>query len=88
MQEYKNNYAPEGKILWDSWFINKGDVRHMFHLQADRATTPDPSHGHHVSIGHAVSKDFITWEELPTALKVGKDGEWDDENLWSGCAAE
>lgn len=81
-------YAPKGKLLWDSWFINQGDLCHIFHLQADPSDDSEKRHNNGVSIGHAVSKDYIHWEELPTALEPGTGSEWDNKDLWSGCVKE
>lgn len=76
-------YAPEGKYLWDAWFINDGEHWHMFHLQADMGIPPIERH-HNASIGHAISKDLVTWEEQPTALEPGPSPAWDDLALWTG----
>jgi len=88
MKKNEDNYAPVGKLLWDPWFINKGDMYHMFHLQAE--TTPDSDHRHsnNVSIGHAISSDLIKWEQLPTALEPNAGEAWDNKDLWSGCVAQ
>jgi len=88
MKDYARNYAPKGMVLWDSWFINRGDECHMFHLQAEPSDDPTKRPVNNVSIGHAVSKDYIHWQELKTALQAGCDDEWDNKDLWSGCAAE
>ncbi len=88
MGKYANNYAPIGKVLWDYWFIKQGDTHHLFHLQADPSNDSSKRYTDGVSIGHAVSKDYIHWTQLPTALKPGANGNWDDKNLWSGCVAE
>jgi len=88
MTEDENNYAPVGKFLWDPWFINQGEFHHMFHLQADVEPDFNRRNISNISIGHAVSDDFINWEQLPTALKPGGVDEWDNDNLWSGCVAK
>ncbi|MFC1742210.1 glycoside hydrolase family 68 protein [Nanoarchaeota archaeon] len=78
------NYAPKDKCLWDAWFIEKDDEIHMFHLQAKWPEKQEDRHDDNVEIGHAVSTDLIEWTELPTALKPGSKGEWDDLALWTG----
>lgn len=84
----KNNYSPDGKILWDSWFIKVKDEYHVFYLQAFPTKFPDDRHNNSVSIGHAVSKDLIRWRELPTALEKGDNDAWDNLSLWTGSVIE
>lgn len=40
------------------------------------------------SIGHAVSKDLIRWEERPLALSPGEPGALDDMEIFTGCTYE
>ena len=81
-----HNYAPNNKFLWDSWFLKEDDTYHVFYLQADKTDDPELRHNNNVSIGHAISKDLINWEELPTALEPSqKDEDWDSLSLWTGC---
>lgn len=77
-------YSPKGKYLWDPWLIKEKDTYHVFYLQAPRKGRYSKRHDNHVTIGHAISKDLINWKELPTALKPGRKGEWDDFTLWTG----
>src|ERR1700738_451641 len=79
----RGGYRPRVKWLWDPWFISHADLWHLFHLQADRSWTPEERHDH-ASIGHAISRDLINWEELPTALEPGPPGGWDDLSIWTG----
>ncbi|MCA9355477.1 glycoside hydrolase family 68 protein [Candidatus Kaiserbacteria bacterium] len=88
MEAYKNYYSPAGKILWDSWFIKQGDTYHLFHLQADLKIDPKNRDNANVSIGHATSRDLVTWKELPCALKPSNRDDWDNKDLWSGSVAE
>ncbi len=83
--DMKDTYGPRGKLLWDSWFYQKGDDIHVFYLQANPTDNPYLKHDVVVSIGHAVSKDFANWTELPTALEPGRGGVWDNLALWTGC---
>lgn len=76
-------FSPLNMYLWDTWFIRHKNVNHIFYLQSMKVE--DPEERHNISfIGHARSKDFITWEELPMALRPGKKGSWDDLSLWTG----
>lgn len=77
-------YAPEGKYLWDAWFMKMNGQFHLFHLQAPRDGWPAERHDNQVSIGHAVSEDLTVWTSLPTVLQPGSHGEWDATALWTG----
>jgi len=76
-------YKPEGKLMWDLWFLKDKDKYHAFYLQHDEKTALKNRHDN-VSIGHALSKDLVKWKEIGTALEPGKKGEWDDLALWTG----
>lgn len=75
---------PKGKFLWDLWFIKDKGKYHTFYLQAKKTKDPEKRHNAKVSIGHAVSEDLKKWKKLPTALKPGRKGNWDDIALWTG----
>ena len=81
-------YSPKGMLLWDSWFIKKGNEYHLFHLQALPSKDPEKRHNNNVSIGHAVSTDLINWTEFATALKPGSTDSWDNLALWTGSVIE
>ncbi len=69
-------YAPggfHGSELGDVEVVVAGDVLHVFHLTL-------PSHD---VIGHAVSRDGLSWVACPPALRTGSPGELDDDMLWT-----
>lgn len=77
-------YGVKGRYLWDLWFIKSKGEYHVFYLQSRKTKNPEERHDAHVSIGHAISKDLVNWKKLPTPLRPGKKGEWDDLALWTG----
>ena len=46
-------YHPPGMSMWDTWYLQRGDETHVFHLQLRRDNARPASD--HESIGHAVS---------------------------------
>ena len=78
------NYHPRGMFVWDSWyFVHQGDV-HVIHLQKPRPGSERPEVDGR-ALGHAVSRNLLTWEELPPALSPGPEGDVDDLDLFTGC---
>lgn len=72
--------------IWDSWFARNGSEIHTFYLQAERRLG-DPEKRHwNVSVGHAKTRDFQTWEVLPNALVPSTEPErFDSLTTWTGC---
>ena len=76
-------YIYEDHMMHDAWYFvddRKGTV-HMFHLA-------EPLDGGPSFVGHAISNDLVTWERLPTALKLGPPGSWDDLRICTGSVIE
>jgi beta-fructofuranosidase len=80
----EQQYKPEGKILWDPWFIHADGILHMFHLQApESAKSGAESRGDNADIGHSVSDASGKLSYNGTALSPGIEGV-DDLSLWTG----
>jgi hypothetical protein len=74
------NYIPDpSKLrLWDSWvYITEDDTIHLFFL----ANAPGGAWG---LAGHAVSRDWLHWQELPPIRLAGDEGEWDAGMVGTG----
>lgn len=79
------HYHAEGMFHWDTWYVPVGEEVHMFHLQVLRPGSerrPEEDR----TVGHAVSRDLVYWEELPTALYKGPEGSCDQGSLFTGYA--
>lgn len=74
-------YKPGWISMGDMWFLPQGDLMHMFYLNF---SVPPRLEMAEESIGHATSRDLITWEDQPNAVERGAPGEWDDQALWTG----
>jgi beta-fructofuranosidase len=69
-------YTPAGfgtSELGDIEVVPHGDDLHLFHL-----TLPN-----HDVIQHAVSRDGLSWQPLPAALRTGAPGAFDDDQIWT-----
>lgn len=81
----ENYFAPDGKFLWDSWFLNTEDGVHAFYLCSPREGDPEDRHHNSVSIGHAFSEDLYNWTDLGLALKPSDTkSDFDSLSLWTG----
>ena len=78
------------KWVWDFWFAFDGPDYHIFFLQAPRDLSDAKLRHWHVTIGHAVSQDLISWEFLPDALApTAEDSNaWDNFTTWTGSVIQ
>lgn len=77
-------FTIKDKWVWDFWFAQENDVWHMFYLMASKSLG-DPELRHwNVSIGHAVSKNLIDWEDLGKCFEPSLGPSWDDNTTWTG----
>jgi len=69
--------------VWDSWVADDGDLYHLFFLQAPRSLG-DPGKRHvNATVGHATSRDLLTWDYLGECLGPAETG-FDDLAIWTG----
>ncbi len=80
-------YHPEGTSVKDAWYFTAGDEVHCIHMQRHDPDAEDDVR-QFCSLGHAVSTDLIAWRTLPTALRGGEPGSYDDGRLHTGCVIE
>ncbi|HKN43755.1 MAG TPA: hypothetical protein VJW23_07510, partial [Propionibacteriaceae bacterium] len=72
--------------IWDSWVVDDGDLYHLFFLKAPRALgSPEKRHVN-ATVGHATSRDLITWEYLGECFgpATASNGAFDDLAIWTG----
>jgi beta-fructofuranosidase len=73
----------EDQWVWDSWLADDGDLYHLYFLQAPRALG-DPGKRHvNAVVGHAASRDLVTWDYLGVCLRPADAG-FDDLGIWTG----
>ncbi|WP_424927159.1 levansucrase [Amaricoccus tamworthensis] len=77
-------FALEDKWLWDSWYVQDGDLWHGFFLEAPKSIG-DPEQRHwNVSYHHATSRDLTVWDSLGTCFAPAPTPAWDDLATWTG----
>lgn len=82
LQELKYHYRPsKGWISDPNGLVYFQGYYHVFYQHAPNYEVPwkEPMHW-----GHAQTKDFLNWEELPVALYP--DHDYDSNGCWSGTA--
>ena len=82
LQKLKYHYRPsKGWVNDPNGLVYFQGYYHVFYQHAPDFEIPrqQPMHW-----GHARTKDFLTWEELPIALYP--DREYDNNGCWSGTA--
>ncbi|WP_169583254.1 MULTISPECIES: glycoside hydrolase family 68 protein [Microbacterium] len=71
--------------VWDSWSVTDDEgLNHLFFLKADKSLL-DPDKRHYAArIGHAISRDWTSWEVVVDALRPSDHPAWDDLATWTG----
>ena len=77
--------APAHFFTWDFWSItDRNQLHHFFFLQAPRDDYNPEGRHHMASVGHSVTRDFVSWEYRGTAIPRGNPGTWNDIAIWTG----
>lgn len=87
MQKLKHHYAtekgwvndPNGLVYYKGYYHVFYQHDPFYETPWDDDKKPTPKHW-----GHARTKDFLTWEELPVAISPDRD--YDVDGCWSGTA--
>lgn len=74
--------------IWDSWYAKAGDTYHAFYLCASKGLVDSDRRHRYTSVGHAVSKDLITWQTLPDALAPSDSLAFDSWTTWTGSVVQ
>ena len=74
--------------VWDFWIAEDEGIYHLFFLYASRALLdPDLRH-HRAAVGHATSRDLVSWERVADALVHGERGSFDETAIWTGSVVK
>ena len=77
-------FSVAGRYVWDFWTVRDGETTHLYYLNAPRdLPSPDDRHGRAV-IGHATSRDLVTWADHGVSLFPSTAPAWDDGTTWTG----
>lgn len=69
--------------VWDSWVADDGDEYHLYFLQAPRSLEDFALRHVHATVGHATSRDLVTWDYHGQCLGRAETG-FDDLAIWTG----
>ena len=70
--------------VWDFWLADDGDLFHMYYLHAPKSLGDQHLRHRNARVGHATSRDLVTWTDLGPVLGPGGDGEFDETATWTG----
>lgn len=76
-------HLPEAWV-WDFWTVEHQGEYHLFFLYASRALHDPHARHNRASIGHAVSRDLVSWERVVDALVRSDPPAFDDLATWTG----
>jgi len=69
--------------IWDSWVADDGDLYHLYFLKAPRSLGDVALRHVNATVGHATSRDLVTWDYLGECLGPAQAG-FDDLGIWTG----
>lgn len=74
------NFVPSApdRVLHDTWVFVRDAETHLFYL------APQAGNNLHRLIGHAISTNWLDWDELPSIELTGCKGQWDSGRIGTG----
>jgi beta-fructofuranosidase len=77
-------FALDDSWVWDFWLADDGQFFHLYYLHAPK-TLPDQVLRHrNAAIGHATSRDLVSWTDHGPVLTSGAPGAFDATATWTG----
>jgi len=70
--------------VWDFWLADDGDLFHMYYLHAPKSLGDQHLRHRNARVGHATSRDLVSWTDLGPVLGPGSAGDFDETATWTG----
>jgi beta-fructofuranosidase len=81
-------FSLEDHWVWDFWLADDGEGFHLFYLHAPKSLGNQHLRHRNAQIGHATSRDLVTWVDLGVVLQPGGAGEFDETATWTGSVLQ
>jgi beta-fructofuranosidase len=81
-------FSLEDHWVWDFWLADDGDLFHLYYLHAPKSLGDQHLRHRNAQIGHATSRDLISWSDLGVVLQPGGPGEFDETATWTGSVVQ
>jgi beta-fructofuranosidase len=70
--------------VWDFWLADDGALFHLYYLHAPRRLVDPELRHRNARIGHATSRDLVSWDDHGPVLMPGVPGAFDQSATWTG----
>lgn len=74
--------------VWDFWLADDGTEFHMYYLHAPKSLGDQHLRHRNAKVGHATSRDLVTWVDHGLVLEPGEPGSFDETATWTGSVLQ